>query len=94
MRKFIIAALSAVAFVGITAPVASASFSSELRAGNRVEQKLQSRYPRYSVVAVCDQQGSRYWCTVSGSHGNCFVSGHAWVRSNRVTLVGVNRSCF
>ena len=94
-RKWlVIAALVAVSIITIPA-TASASFMSEYKAGNRAEQKLQRKYHGYSVYGFCDQQGGRFWCTVGGSRGDCFVSGHAWVsRSYRVRLVGVTRSCF
>jgi len=94
-RKWIvIAALIVVSIIAVPA-TASASFASEMKAGNRAEQKLQRKYRGYSVYAICDQQGSRYWCSVGGSRGDCFVSGHAWVsRYYRVRLTGVNRSCF
>jgi hypothetical protein len=91
MRKFIITAILAASF--LVPAAAQASLGGELKAGNKAEQKLQNRYKRYSVYALCDTQGSRYWCTVGGSRGDCFVSGHAWVKGNRVSLVGVNRTC-
>src|SRR4051794_13865365 len=86
------------AALGVPA-AANASFSSEMKAGNRAEQRLQHRYPGYSVYGLCDQQGRRYWCSVGGSRGHCFVSGHAWVSRTyyggwRTRLVGVTRSCF
>jgi hypothetical protein len=97
MRKYIlaIAALAVIAFAAVPA-TASADFMSELKAGNRAEQKMQSRYPGYSVYGFCDQQGRRFWCSVGGSRGDCFVTGHAWVYRHpwRVRLVGVTRDCF
>ena len=98
MKKFIMLAALLGSLFAIPA-TASASFASEMKAGNRAEQKLQRKYPGYSVYGLCDQQGSRYWCSVGGSRGGCFVSGHAWVSRTyyggwRTRLVGVTRSCF
>jgi hypothetical protein len=95
MKKFL--AIAAILGGALAIPAtASASFDAELKAANRAEQKLQRRYPGYSVYAFCDQQGRRFWCSVGGSRGDCFVSGHAWVKRYpwRVRLVGVTRSCF
>ena len=48
MQKFIILAAQIGSLFAIPA-TASASFSSEMKAGIRAEQKLQRRYPGYSV---------------------------------------------
>jgi len=92
-KRIIIGTLAACLFIPA---VASADFEQELKAGNYAEQKLQRRYPHYSVYASCDQQGRKFWCSVGGSKGNCLVDGHAWVYKNpwRVRLVGVTRNCF
>jgi hypothetical protein len=82
---------------GATPAIGSADIGSELRAGNKAEQRLQRSYRGYTVVAVCDQEGSRrFWCSASGYRGDCFVSGHARVTRYpwHLRLVGVNRSCF
>jgi hypothetical protein len=93
MKKFIIAGAALASL--IVPAAASASFSSEVAASNKVEQSLQRRYPAYTVYAFCDQQGrGKYWCSLGGSRRDCLVTGHAWVRNGRVQLVGVNRNCF
>jgi hypothetical protein len=96
VKKVIVLAALAVSLVVPTTASAS-TFTQEMKAGNRAEQKLQNRYPGYSVYAVCDKQGSRFWCSVGGSRRSCFVTGHAWVYRYpwwRVRLVGVTRDCF
>ena len=95
MKKFLAAALGAATLVVGVPATASAGWEAEIKAGNRAEQALQRKYRGYSVYGFCDQQGRRFWCTVGGSRGDCFVSGHAWVnRYYQTRLVGVTRSCF
>ena len=91
MKKVIMGLAACAVLMAAIPATASAGWASELKAGNRAEQKLQNRYSGYSVYAFCDQQGRRFWCSVGGSRGDCFVSGHAWVKRYpwRTQLVGV-----
>ena len=95
MKKYLRGVAAALALATIVPATASADWEAEYQAGNRAEQKLAKRYPGYNVYGFCDQQGRRFWCTVGGSKGDCYVSGHAWVRRSpwRVSFVGVNRTC-
>jgi hypothetical protein len=95
MKKVLALALS----LGILAVVpasASADIFDEIKAGNRVEQKLVRKYPGYSSYAFCDQQERRFWCTYGGTKGDCFIDGHAWVYKHpwRVRFVNPTRECY
>ena len=102
--KHVTAVLAALGALALAVPAAaSADISSELAAGRKVERAASRYYPRYHVVANCDQETRTYsWCDVSGQNGDCFIQGNASVRvrySARgsdwwTTLKGIQRTCY
>jgi hypothetical protein len=98
-----IAALAAAMLILAALPAAAgASVTQELQASGSVERIATRHYPHYDFVASCDQYSARrFWCSVSGTSGNCYRQGHASVRRagtrrnwiNWVTL-RLHRSCF
>jgi hypothetical protein len=104
MFKKFSAALAAMAIpVALAATVPTAAQAStlgqEFKAGDRVEQAaIRKGYARYNPLGLCDKQGSRFWCSVSGMRGDCFLEGQAWVSSPRsgyrVRFTNINRECF
>jgi hypothetical protein len=94
-----LAATIALAGTAAAAPAAHASFSLELKAAGWVERDATRYYPRYDFTASCDQYSrTRFWCTVFGSAGNCYRSGHASVRLTRttwwVTVRHLEQTCY
>ena len=90
-----------IAFAATTPAQASSwsTLSQEIKAGNRVEQAaVRKGYGRYTPVGLCDKQGRRFWCSVFGSRGDCFLDGQAWVSSPgsgyRVRFTSLGRDCY
>jgi hypothetical protein len=90
--------LAVVAGLALASPsVAHADFMKELKASDHVEQKASKRWRHFNISATCDQQGrSKFWCSFFGSHGDCLLSGKAWVRNPgyRVQIVSGEKDCF
>ena len=94
MKKFMILAALIGSLFAIPA-TASASFSSEMKAGNRAEQKLQRSIPATAFTASAISRAAATGARSAVRVAIVSVSGHAWVsRYYRVRLVGVTRSCF
>ena len=103
-RSIALAAVGAAVGAALLLPAtASASAWStlrqELNAGNRVEQAAVRRgYAKYTPIGLCDKQGHRFWCSVSGSRGDCYLNGQAWVSSPstgyRVRFTSLDTECF
>ena len=109
LKKFsaVLGALAVIAAFAATVPaMASAStaksaysfstLNQEIKAGNRVEQAAVRRgYGRYNPTGLCDKQGRRFWCSVSGMRGDCFLEGQAWVsRYYSVRWTNLNAECY
>lgn len=100
MFKKLSAALGALAILAAfaaTVPTAcqASTLGLEIKAGNRVEQAaVRKGYGRYNPTGLCDKQGRRFWCSVSGMRGDCFLDGQAWVsRYYRVRFTNLMVDC-
>lgn len=96
MKTRLIAASTAVILTGLVVPTAGhAGFAAEIKAANKVEQRVEKRYRGYNITATCDQETkTRFYCSFIGSKGDCYVTGKAWVKRGRASIISANKNCF